>query len=236
MNNKVKNMKSLFSKCWQYKWIMRSLPYSIVFNFHYLPFKQAIYLPILFYKPKFLKLKGRVVIECQKVNFGMIKLGCFDVSLYPNTGIVFENRGTISFKGKCNIGNNSAISIGDTGKLIFGDHFCSTASLKIACYKEIIFGENVLCGWNCIFMDTDFHEISSLKDPSSTQCSIKEILIGDNCWFALNNTVMKGTILPSHSIVASNSLLNKDYSQEEPYSLFAGQPATVKKRGIALVR
>jgi acetyltransferase-like isoleucine patch superfamily enzyme len=164
----------------------------------------------------------------------MIKLGCFDVSLYPNTGIVFENRGTISFEGRCSIGNNSAISTGDTGKLVFGDNFCSTASLKIACYKEIVFGENVLCGWNCIFMDTDFHEISSLYN--TPQCSIKEILIGDNCWFALNNTVMKGTILPSNSIIASNSLLNKDYSQEGKYCLFAGQPAIVKKRGITLVR
>ena len=43
----------------------------------------------------------------------MIKLGFPQVSLYPDSGMVFENHGgTIVFHGSCRIGNNSAISVG----------------------------------------------------------------------------------------------------------------------------
>lgn len=44
--------------------VLRYLPWSIYFNFHYLPFGQAIHLPILLYKPRILKSKGHVKIEC----------------------------------------------------------------------------------------------------------------------------------------------------------------------------
>lgn len=55
-------MFNYFSKIWNRRRDLRSLPYSIYFNFHYLPFRQAVKLPILLYKPKLLKLKGIVKI------------------------------------------------------------------------------------------------------------------------------------------------------------------------------
>ena len=75
---------------WQNRWILRSMPYTLYFNFHYLPFKQAIKLPILLYKPKLLKCKGRIRIEGE-VKIGMIQLGKYNVYLYPNTVIIFPS-------------------------------------------------------------------------------------------------------------------------------------------------
>ena len=43
--------------------ILRYIIPTIYFNFHYLPFSQAIKLPIVFYKPHFGKLKGVVKIN-----------------------------------------------------------------------------------------------------------------------------------------------------------------------------
>lgn len=74
------------------RWILRSILKTIWFNFHYLPFRQAIKLPILLYKPKFLVCKGRIKID-GPVHFGMITLGCYRVSIYPNTGFTYENWG-----------------------------------------------------------------------------------------------------------------------------------------------
>lgn len=106
----------ILKKLWNNRRILRSILPTIYFNFHYLPFNQAIKLPILLYKPKLLKMKGNIKIEKCKIKFGMIRLGFPTVSLYPNTGIVYENHGgTIVFNGKCAIGNNSAISIGASG-------------------------------------------------------------------------------------------------------------------------
>ena len=211
---------------------MRSIFHTIYFNFHYLPFKQAIKFPILLYKPKLLKCKGIIKLEGE-IKTGMVQLGKYTVSLYPNTGIVFENHGgTIIFKGRCNIGNNSAISIGPKGNLIISNNFNATTSLKLTCYHSIQFNENVLCGWECLFMDTDFHQLS-YTNSSQKPKSFDSIYIGKNCWLAMKCIVMKGTKLSDNCVVAANSLLNKDYS-DTSYCLLIGQPATIKRKNIYL--
>lgn len=217
-------------KMWQNRWILRSMPYTLYFNFHYLPFKQAIKLPILLYKPKLLKCKGRIRIEGE-VKIGMIQLGKYNVSLYPNTGIIYENHGgNIIFKGSATIGNNSAISIGRKGNFIVGNHFSATASLKLISYHYIEFKENVLVGWDCLFMDTDFHQLS-IKGSMNKPKAFDKIIIGNNCWFALKSIVAKGTILSDYNVVAANSLLNRNYGEAQ-YCLLAGQPACIKKTNV----
>lgn len=220
----------ILGKIWQYRWVLRSFPYTLYFNFHYLPFNQAIKLPILLYKPKLLKCRGTVRIEGE-IKTGMIQLGRYNVSLYPNTGIVYENHGgNIIFRGGANIGNHSAISIGSSGNLIIGDRFNATASFKLASYHHIEFKENVLIGWDCLFMDTDFHQLT-VKGNVSKSKPFGKIIIGSNCWFALKAVVTKGTILADNNVVAANSLLNKDYGEAQ-YCLFAGQPANIKKTNV----
>ena len=70
----------------------------------------------------------------------MIRIGSFIVSLYPNTGIVWENRGgEVIFDGYCSIGNASAISIGEKGIIQFGNNFRATARLKLTAFHYIHF-------------------------------------------------------------------------------------------------
>ena len=105
-------MVGFIKKIFRYRYIL----YSLYFNFRYLPFKQAIKLPIVLYKPHLLKCKGTIVINPidGKITFGMIRLGFPGVSVYPNNGITWENHGgTIIFKGKCVIGNDSYLSFGE---------------------------------------------------------------------------------------------------------------------------
>lgn len=84
----------ILKRVWRGRKILRYILHSVFFNFHYLPFREAVKLPILLYKPKLLKLKGTIKIKQEdKIGFGMIRLGFPEVSLYPNTGIVFENYG-----------------------------------------------------------------------------------------------------------------------------------------------
>ena len=144
--------------------LLRSLPASVYFNFHYLSLRQAVKLPILLYKPRFLELKGTVRIEDDNIRTGMIKLGFPTVSLYPNSGIMFENHGgEIVFKGRTKIGNASSISIGGKGRVEFGDSFVATAALKLTSYCSIRFAPRVLCAWECTFMDTDFHKLTKVN-------------------------------------------------------------------------
>lgn len=225
------NLNKIFNKIKRDTWVLRYIIPTIYFNFHYLPFKQAIFLPIYLRKPKLLTLKGKVIIQTGgRIWPGMIRLGVFRVSIYPPKGIMFENRGTIVFKGRCSIGNNSYISVGKTGTLVFGDGFSASTSLKIACYDTIEFGKNVSCGWECTFMDTDFHRMKYLDGRESPK-PYGQIRIGEGCWIGFRSIVQKNTVLPNRTTVASNSLVNKVYDIPEA-SIIAGQPAKLVKTGI----
>ncbi len=205
---------------------------TIYFNFKYLPINQAIKLPVFVYKAELLKCNGQVRIESDCIKPGMIRLGIRVVSLYPNNGIMWENHGgTVVFKGTCQIGNDSSISIGKTGKITFGNNFKNTAALKLASYCGISFGNDVRVAWEVIIMDTSFHQ---LKDINGNKIGepYKEIIIGNNNWIPVRSLVLKGTKTPDFTIFGATSILNKDYTKGPTHSLMAGQPLKIKAEGI----
>lgn len=51
--------------------------------------------------------------------------------------------------------------------------------------------------------------------------------IGDCCYIGPQSIIVQGVTIGSHSIVAANSFVNRDV---EPYTMVAGNPATVKGR------
>ena len=94
------------------------------------------------------------------IRSGMIRMGFNMVSIYPRNGVTIENRGVMVFNGRCSIGNDSYISVGRHRKIVFGDRCTATASLKLASHCGITFGDKVSIGWNCMFIDTDFHRLT----------------------------------------------------------------------------
>ncbi len=211
----------------------RSLAYTVWFNFHYLPFRQAVKLPIRLYKPRLKACKGRVVIQSDCIRSGMIRLGFNKVPVYPDTGIFFENHGgTVIFRGECSIGNASAISVGDKSTVSFGHKFAASAAIKIISVTGMDFGTNVRFGYECLCMDTDWHRLKIAGEPPRFAGSgYGKIRIGSGCWIGMRTSVMKNTVLPGQCVVCSNSVLNKPYDIK-PKSLLAGLPAKLKKEGI----
>lgn len=215
--------------------ILKHLPYilhSFIFNFHYLPVYQAWKLPILLYKPKFLSMKGNVIIDSHKIKTGMIQLGRNMVSSYPNAGIKWENEGTVIFRGKSLIGNNSTITIGKRGTFLIGNKVIATTSLRIACFNKINIGNHTLIGWDCTIMDTDFHQFMDTRGKLLP--SYGPIIIGEHNWLSMKCIVLKNTVTPNHSYWGACSILNKSYSQNPEYCLYAGNPVEIKKQGIQL--
>lgn len=195
---------NVIKKIWENRWVLRSLHKTIFFNFHYLPFKQAIRLPIWLYKPSFGKLKGSVSIDnSQYLKPGMIRMGYFSVDLYANNGIYFNNSGKIVFKGSALIGNNCYISNGSKSTTIFGNDFRATTSLKLSCYHYIEFGEHDRFGWDCLITDTDFHKLSR-KDGTYTK-GYNSIIIGKYNWFGNGCHILKGTKTPDYLTIQAGT-------------------------------
>lgn len=209
-----------------------ALPQSLLFCLWHLPFKQAIKIPIIIYKPKYFSVTGKVIIDSNNISFGMIRLGLFMTSLYPNSGIRWDNKGKIIFKGRCCIGANSAISIlHSSSYLEFGDNFSCSSSVRINCDYKIIFEERIRIGFDTTIMDSSLHRLKDM-DGNFISRGYDEVFIGANTWIASSCLVMSGTRMPQYSIVAARSLLNKDYSQSPTHSLFAGSPAKFIKHGM----
>lgn len=210
-------------------------PQIIYFNIKYLPISQAVRMPILLYKPHLLKCGGSISIRADKIWFGMIQLGNFRCRLYPNGGFTWVNEGgECVFEGKCTIGNNAALYIRKNGYVEFGRNFLSTEGLKLTSAKKIVFGEDMLIGWDVIITDTSFHRLkkSNGEERDGNPDRNKEIVIGRNNWIAMKCIVMKGSKTPDHVVLGAGSVLNKDYSDLPSYSLLAGSPLTVKSTGI----
>lgn len=203
---------------------------SVFFNFWYLPFKQAIKLPILVYKPHLISLRGKVKIEADKIYCGMIRLGFFSVNIYPNTGITWYNRGTVVFRGRCLIGNNSHISVNETGHVEFGERFLSTTSLRIVSCYSVKFGSGVRVGWDTTIMDTNFHPLWNTAKTKYSK-GYGEIFIGKNSWIATQCLVMHSVQTPPYCLFAARSILTAK-GPFESYCLHGGSPLRILKRDV----
>jgi len=200
------SLKAKLSKIWKQRWVLRALLPSVIFNFRHLPAAQAWHLPILLYKPHLLNNTGSFEIV-GPVSFGMIRLGVYGVSLYPSSGIVIENRGKIVFHGKAVIGNDSAISLGSEGVLVFGKNFRATTAFKCACYYSITFEDDVLVGWNTMVMDTDFHAVKRV-DTGKLSKGYGAVSVGHDTWIANGCRIYKNVHIPHSCVVGAGTVLH----------------------------
>lgn len=204
--------------------------HTIFFNFKYLPFKQAIKLPIFIYKPHFLKLKGKINIY-GKIETGMIKIGFYTVPVYPDSGCVFQIGGTINFMGRAKIGNNSSIIVGGKGVITIGENFNATSTLKIICLNSIVFGKNTLIGWDNLFLDFDFHNLKYLGNLKRTK-GYGTINVGDNVWFSNGCRTYKNIEIPNNTVICANTILAKLYLTDENTIIGSNSSVEIKRHNV----
>lgn len=216
-------------RLWSCKWIFRSLLSTVYFNFHYFPWRQAVHLPVLLYKPRLLRCRGKVKLDVDVVRMGMVILGKDTVSLYPNSGLVWECDGEVVFTGICYIGNSSALSVSKTGHVVFGGGFHASAALKLVSYYDIRFGDDVHIGWDCIVTDTDFHKLVSFWDAKSTK-GYARVFIGKGNWLGMKCCVLKGTCTPAFCTVSAGSVLTGDYGYLPSYSVVGTNARVVLRK------
>ncbi len=144
-----------------------------------------------------------------------------NINYRPSTFILEENAQCIienkySFYTGCTlkIGKNAILKI-KSGVM--------NADSKIYCYENIEMGEHVFIGENVIIRDSDEHYIDSSKPKS------KPIKIGDNVWIGTGSIILKGVIIGDGAVIAAGSVVTKNV---EEYTMVAGVPAVVKKRGV----
>ena len=197
-----------------------------------LPFRQMLKMPIWVYGCKIKTIKGNIQIDSNYIKPGMLRLGLLTSGLCGNTnGLFLDIMGTLIFKGPGYMGNNSAIEIGKEGTLIFGPNFGITGALKIVSKESITIGKNFSCSWEVSIFDTDFHTLVNLENNTKLPMN-GPVYIGDDVWCCQRTTILKNSYIPNRCIIASNTLVNKNFSEIFPNSIIAGIPAKLKKANI----
>lgn len=178
---------------------------TIRINFYYFGIKGIICPYIIASRNLKLKtLKGKVIVNNRTI--GAIKIGFGSVGIldkkYCRT--LWENKGIIEFLGTSNLGAGSRIAC--IGHLILGDKTFINGNSSIICRKKVIIGDNTVFSWECLIMDTDFHEIRDIGD-STIKNPDRDIVIGKYVWIGCRTTILKGSVIADNSVIAACSVV-----------------------------
>lgn len=218
-----------------YKTIFQiSILKTLRFNFHYFKFSDALKLPVLISHATVLKsLKGKVSLP-DKIKPGLIKIGFESVGLFDrriSKGVWEVSAvGKVIFHGKAYFGSGSKVSVCG-GQLHLGENFAITANSSIVCKKSIVFGNNCLISWDCLFMDTDFHKIYC---KGRIQNVDKAISIGNNVWVGCQSMILKGSMIANDTIIAAGSIITTSLYKEK--AIYGGSPLHILKENVSWER
>ena len=208
--------------------IVRSIPKTLRFNFHYFPFATALKLPVVVSHRTYLReLHGKVELP-EKVEWAMVKIGFGDVGHYDRKRShgIWQVSGTVSFGGKASIGHGSKLSV--RGDLKLGAGFNMTAESTIVCAKEITFGNDCLMAWDVLVMDTDEHPLYNKENERINPD--KPIIVGNHVWIGCKCVLLKGAKIPNDTVLAAGTLLKSAFTGEE--QVIGGNPPSILKRDV----
>lgn len=186
----------------KYLEFLLSIPKTVYFNFKSLPLKQALKIPIfVHYNTKLINIHKNVVkLGCD--SFGIVRYGFGGTYGIQPIGteknmIEFGNAGQICFNGRARFGKGTTIRVG--GGIEFGNRFSSNRNCFFGCNDCVVFGDDVLLGWNVNIRDSDNHTIFW---DGNRELSQKKVTVGNHVWICSCVDVLKGVTIPDDSVVA----------------------------------
>ena len=199
--------------------------YSFYFNVKLFGIKKGSHIPIL------INHKTRVVLDPtskilikSKIHRGMISLGIGgSINIAPNlkSYLILGPNSILSFSGNAFIGEGFSIRTNNNSNLELGANFWANRNLEVNATNEIKIGDNVLIGWNVMLQDGAGHRIRYVNSIKGIQRQ-KKIYLDNNIWLASHVYIMGGSNIKSNSVVALDSLVNKEFPEN---SLIGGVPA-----------
>lgn len=190
---------------------------TIWFNFHCLPFKQAVHLPVILardVKLRYVK-RGGVIFDSDKpLHPGILRIGFGDRihNPYQNSSIWIKGKLIIHGTGLHAFCMGTRLNIGEKGILEIGDNFSASANNKIRCDCHIKIGDDNMWSYDITILDTDAHQITNSE--GNVLNHPKPIEFGNHVWLGCGCTVLKGSLIPDGCIVASGSKIMHQYEED----------------------
>ena len=205
---------------------------TLYFNFKMFPFSIAKKLPVFFYgKVKFSSLKGEVTIQAP-IRSGMIGFGQEFEKMTQSKGVaeIFID-GTLIFKGHAHFGKDVFLSIDKDAFCQFGFMGCLGSDVKLICTNKIIIGDWTGIGYESQIIDTNSHPMKNTITNNYYPMN-GPIILGNYNAISNRVSIMLGTKTADNTVVASNSLCNKDYTDLGDNVLIGGTPSKLIKNNF----
>ena len=198
-------------------------------NYHAGGWKVVRRMPIRVYGHMKLTLAGKIVLpsELQK---NMVVINSDHEDYTASSGKAELNiQGTWKLGGSLRIGPDSCIAIGNDGLLETGRNTYLGRDTQIHCSHHITIGKGVFAG-EMYVCDSTIHQILSAGNPKPMN---NEVVIGDGVYLGFRTVLLKGTVIPTGSVVGSGAVCASVFSKSGTEKLFiCGNPAVVKATDV----
>jgi acetyltransferase-like isoleucine patch superfamily enzyme len=208
-------IKELYLKCKEsdtnfFLLILRFIYYKVLYNKAILAHQRVI-------------IKGVKNIE----QGGNLQIGVHYIGFMHKHDWTYLNiQGKLIVKEKYSIRKGCRINIGENAVVSIGTGGYINANTLLIIMHSLTIGDDCVIGWNCQFLDEDFHKIIYDEEKPGNN-SIK---IGNHVWIGNGVQIYKGTVIPDNCVIASNSIVKGVFTQEN--ALIAGHPAKIVKENI----
>lgn len=202
---------------------------TIYFNFRYLPFKQAVYLPIwITTNFKVMKLKrGQIILDAPlRKNFFFGDCGSVGLQEFKG-GLYLDEGAKLFMKAMCVIGQGTVLRCDENATIELGENFCCNKNCYLRSSEKIIFGDGCFLGWN-VQLNTDDGHVVEYGGKTSKQKS--SIIIGNHVWMTSNTIVTKDVNIADGCVIAQGAIVTKSIVDSD--TLVGGIPAKVIKSNI----
>lgn len=203
---------------------------SLIFCLRYLPFAQAIKIPILvWYDARISSLHRGDIVLTGDIKKAMVLLG-FEGGNGRDTHPLYihvQKGGHLFFGNDVNIARGTRLVVSQDAKLQFGDNFFCNGNCSFYSNKDIIIKDNCLFGWNIELNTTDGHTMIYKGIEKNTSGNI---ILGNHVWVCSDVVISKNVTIADNCVIGRQSLVTK--SQEKPSTLIVGIPAKVIKSNI----
>lgn len=154
-----------------------------------------------------------------------------------NKPTIFINKGSLS------IGNHSkiraSITIRFNGVCTIGDYNAINEGTEIRCDESLSIGSFNMISYNCYLLDTNSHNRLSITERRNltikeypvigseyTKPPTKPVVIGSDCWFGKEATVLKGVTIGDAAVIGTKAVVTKDVQNN---FMAYGNPAITTK-------
>jgi acetyltransferase-like isoleucine patch superfamily enzyme len=196
---------------------------SIYTNYHHFGFAGLFKFPIIMQYGSIIQGDRNSILFEKPLQFNMLTLK------YKNK-ISIQKGGRIILRGtKACFNHMNSVLVGSKGVFEIGDQFMANGLAEFNCRKRLVFGDGCLTSVHTMFLDTDYHTITTM-DGNIINLD-KDIVIGNRVWVGCNVTILKGTKIGNDIVIGAGSLLSGDYCENN--SIYVGHnPAKPIKSGI----